>query len=230
MFTPENMIVGAIGHTVLDYLKMKKLKSENAILPKSIFKTASTDSASFYIDDYMHTIQEVITEYRFDDLRPTDIVLDIGANIGGFSLNVHKMVNHVYAVEPLFIDSLNKNIELNNAKNISIIPCALGYGEMDISFDDISRKVVGLPLEDIIKLCGGHIDFIKCDCEGGEWSMTLPEIMNVRRIEAEIHNLDGTHNFRNFENLLISSGFDYKKMPTRRNDLMLISAKNRYID
>jgi hypothetical protein len=68
---------------------------------------------------------------------------------------------------------------------------------------------------------------LKCDCEGAEWCITLPEIMNIRRIETEIHNFDGKHNFKDFENLLISSGFDYNKRMMGNN--MLISAKNRYI-
>lgn len=230
MFTTENLIIGGLSHTVIDYIKMNKLRSENAILPKSIFKTASTDNASFYIDDNISSIKDVMTEYKFDDIRPTDIVLDIGANIGGFSLNVHKMASHVYAIEPLFIDALNRNIELNNAKNIDVIHCALGYGEMNITYNGTSNKVIGLSLENIIKLCGGHVDFMKCDCEGAEFCIQVPDIMNIRRIEAEVHNLDGTHNFKDFENLLIGAGFDYTKIYNNRNITMLISAKNRYIN
>lgn len=229
MFSAENLILGEIIHSAIDFAKANRLRSENVILPRNIFKTAGTDSAVFYIDNNMDTIIEVMTEYKYDDLRPSDIVLDIGANIGGFCLNICKKVSSVYAVEPLFIDTLNRNIELNNAKNIDIIPCALGSGEMNITYNGRSAKTIGLPLGNIIKLCGGSIDFIKCDCEGGEWSMTLPEIMNIRRIEAEVHNFDGTHRFRDFEDLLISSGFDYTKIMTNRNT-MIVSAKNRYID
>lgn len=225
MFTLEGIALSAIVHKI----KMDRLRLDNMVLPRNTFKTAGTDNAMFYIDENVDAISSSINDYNIGDLRPTDDVLDIGANIGGFSLNIYKKVNHVYAVEPLFIEVLNRNIELNNAKNIDVIPCALGSGEFDITYNGRSRKVIGLPLGNIIKLCGGHIDFLKCDCEGGEWSITLPEIMNIRRIEAEVHNFGNTHNFKDFEDLLTSSGFDYTKRLDSKGTL-LMSAKNKYID
>lgn len=215
-------------HTAFHEAKMKKLRENNFILNKNIFKIAGIENAAFYIDENIEEISRSINDYDTRDIRSSDIVLDIGANIGGFCLNICKKVHSVFAVEPLFIYALNRNIELNNIKNISVIPCALGSGEIDITYNGMSRKIIGLSLGDIIKLCGGHIDFLKCDCEGAEWCMTLPEIMNIRRIEAKIHNFDGKHNFIDFEDLLSSSGFDYTKRIVNKN--MLISAKNRYID
>jgi hypothetical protein len=52
--------------------------------------------------------------YYYDDMRPTDIVLDIGANIGAFTLRVAKNVQHVYAVEPVFPEVLATNVVLND--------------------------------------------------------------------------------------------------------------------
>lgn len=228
MFTLNDFIFGGIIHTGLHEARMNKLRENNVVPNKNIFKMAGTDNAAFYIDENIAEISRSINEYDTKDIRPSDIVLDIGANIGGFSLNIYKKVHYVYAVEPLFIDTLNRNIELNNAKNINVIPCALGSGEMDITYNGLSRKVIGLSLGDIIKLCGNHIDFLKCDCEGAEWCITLPEIMNIRRIEAEIHNFTGLYKFKDFERLISSSGFDHISRMTNRNT-MLISAKNRYI-
>ena len=228
MFTLENFIFGSIVHTAIHGAKMKKLRENNFIVPKDIFKIVNTDNAAFYIDDNIETIREVMTEYNFSDLRHTDNVLDIGACIGAFSLSIHKRVNHVYAIEPLMIDPLIRNIQLNNAKNITVLDCALGSGEIKVSWGDNNKKVIALSLEEIIKLCNNHIDVIKTDCEGGEWCITLSEIFNVRRIEAEVHNFTGLHKFKDFENLLNSSGFDYTSRMTNRNT-MLISAKNRYI-
>lgn len=227
MFTLNDLIFGGVIYTGIHEARMDKLRENNIILDKNIFKMVGTDNATFYVDENIAEISRSINDYDTKDIRPSDIVLDIGANIGGFSLDICKKVHSVYAVEPLFIDKLNRNIELNNAKNINVIPCALGSGEIDITYNGLSRKVIGLSLGDIIKLCGDHIDFLKCDCEGAEWHIKLPEIMNIRRIEVEIHNFDNKHNFKDFENLLISSGFDYTKRIV--SDNMLISAKNRYI-
>ena len=120
MLTLESFIFGGITHAAIYNAKMKKLKENNFIVPKDIFKIVNTDNAAFYIDDNIETIREVMTEYNFSDLRSTDNVLDIGACIGAFSLSVNKRVNHVYAIEPLMIDSLIRNIQLNNAKNILV--------------------------------------------------------------------------------------------------------------
>lgn len=228
MFTLDDFIFSSMTHTALHHAKLQKLRSENIIVPRNIFNIIGTDHAIFYEDENMHTIKEVMTEYNFDDLRPIDNVLDIGACIGAFSLTVHKRVNHVYAVEPLMTDSLIRNIQLNNAKNITVLDCALGSGETTISWNHTIKTVQALSLEDILKICNTHIDYIKLDCEGGEWCITLSDIFNVRRIEAEIHNFSGLYNFKDFEDLMSSSGFEYTSRVTSGRT-MLISAKNRYI-
>lgn len=43
-----------------------------------------------------------------------------------------------------------------------------------------------MTLSQIIDFCGG-CDFLKCDCEGGEWFIKEGEIKNIRRIEMEYH-------------------------------------------
>lgn len=228
MFTLNDFIFGGIIHTGIHEARMNKLRENNIVLPKSIFRIAGTDNAIFHIDDNAFTIEQAMTEYNFDDLRPTDNVLDIGACIGAFSLNVYNRVNHVYAIEPLMTDSLIRNIILNNAKNITVLDCALGSGKTTVSWNHTTKTIQALSLENIIKLCDTNIDFIKCDTEGSEWCISLSEIFNIRRIEAEVHNFTGLYKFKDFEKLISSSGFDYTSKMTNKNT-MLISAKNRYI-
>ena len=56
------------------------------------------------------------------------------------------------------------------------------------------KTLVGSSLTELINLCGGHVDFLKCDCEGGEWCVTKEELKNIRRIEMELHCIDNhTH-------------------------------------
>jgi len=54
------------------------------------------------------TINQVFNSYRFYDIKKDDVVLDLGANIGAFSMFVSRNVNHVYAVEPVTTDILRK--------------------------------------------------------------------------------------------------------------------------
>ena len=87
------------------------------------------DGFKFCFDKQLLTISQVLSDYRFQDIRDSDIVLDIGANIGGFSLLASRKAKQVFAVEPLFADLLRANIEINGIKNIAVMEVALGTGK-----------------------------------------------------------------------------------------------------
>ena len=140
----------------------------------------------FYMSDDLDSATTVYQDYVFDDIRRDDIVIDIGANIGGFSLPASRLSDNVYAVEPITTQELRKNISLNNA-NITVIESALGDGsEMNIDWHGTKRNIKTMSLSQIIDFCGG-CDFLKCDCEGGEWFIKEEEIKDIRRIEMEYH-------------------------------------------
>lgn len=219
-----------LAHIITKDNVKDNLNQNYHLLPRKIFKNlcpiACNENAMWIIDENLVTIEQSLTDYKFDDLRQTDNVLDIGACIGGFALNINKRVNHVYAVEPLFTDSLRRNVALNNTNNVTIMEYALGD---NILWGNTSKKVNGLSLKEIIENCKNHIDFIKIDCEGGEWSIKSSELYNIRRLEIEIHNFNNDKNYSDFENMLTLAGFEYTSRfggPTT----ILISAKNRYID
>lgn len=127
-----------------------------------------------------------VSEYRFDDIRPKDRVLDIGANVGGFCIRAARISDHVTAVEPVTTPLLLENIRANNV-SVQVITGALGSGKpAEISWDDCCVVSPTYPLRDLIMM-GGGCDFLKCDCEGAEWFIKSCELRNVRRIEMEIH-------------------------------------------
>lgn len=204
-----------------------RFKDDSMILiPKNvfinIFKYISTDYARFYSDDMFYTISGV-EDYSLDDLRPNDIVLDIGACIGAFSIKVANKVKRVYAVEPILAERLKQNIEINNINNISVLEYALGNGELNLNWVGHIRRIEGTSFSEILKKCGGHIDFLKCDCEGGEWSILPDDLKHIRRIEAEIHCFHGEQFFE-FESILKKAGFTYEK-EILSEKLMIIHGK-----
>ena len=146
-----------------------------------------------------------IFENNFNDIQKDDIVLDIGANIGGFSLFVSRFVKHVYAVEPLWYDMMKENIKLNNIKNITVFDKALGNGLITVSYNK-KRTLLGSSLTELINMCGGHVDFLKCDCEGAEWIISPDELKPIRRIEMEVHNLD-KHTHEEYLNLFSNAAY-----------------------
>ncbi len=181
----------------------------------------------FVINDQLDTISQVITDYDFSDMRGTDIVLDIGANIGAFTIFSAKKVKQIFAVEPIFADVLNTNLIKNNINNVTVFE--LGLGESDTQLIKYCRdsKIVKLvKLSELIKLCGGKVDFLKCDCEGGEWYIKSEELRDIRRIEMEIHGKNVSQ-FIKFETILKEAGFAYTKELEKDRKSMMIHGTNK---
>ncbi|MCK9277869.1 MAG: FkbM family methyltransferase, partial [Methanoculleus sp.] len=62
----------------------------------------------------------VVGEYHIDDIRPEDIVLDIGANVGAFCIRAARRSRRVLAVEPVLTEALQENIRTNDA-NVTVV-------------------------------------------------------------------------------------------------------------
>ncbi len=104
-----------------------------------------------------------------------------------FLYSASRMSNNVYAIEPIEIKSLMKNITNNGAK-ITIFPFALGDGgETTIIWHKTRKFMRTVTFESIKEMCGG-CDFLKLDCEGGEWYINPQWLDGVRRIEGELHD------------------------------------------
>jgi len=157
------------------------------IIEKDYFKGLITkDDLVFNMSNNILTIEEVYKYYQFDDIRRDNIVIDIGANIGAFSILASKFSDHVYAIEPITVEELRANILLNNAK-VNVIERALGNGDIiTVQWGMVKKDMETMTLSQIIDLCGG-CDFLKCDCEGGEWYIRKEEIKGIRAIEMEYH-------------------------------------------
>jgi FkbM family methyltransferase len=180
------------------------------------------------VNDQLESLEEVINDYNFSDIRETDIVLDIGANIGAFTMLASKKAKWVYSVEPLYTDILYKNLKINYVENVTVLELGLGeQGNINITYRRIGKTVHCYSLSDIIAMCGDHVDFLKIDCEGGEWTIKPHELKNIRRIEAEVHNFDtknNKHDIKNFIQMLKDVGFDYTIKQAGDKDFSLISA------
>lgn len=158
-------------------------------IERSVVKYLTTPEDLHFYPYGTEILYQVIWEYRFDDIKPTDVVLDLGANIGGFSLRAAKLAKHVYAVEPLFVNELNANIELNNLQDkITVLPFGVGSGErILINYFGTENIVQTYPLSKILEMIPEKVDFLKCDIEGAEWTINPEDIANIPRMEFEVH-------------------------------------------
>jgi FkbM family methyltransferase len=140
-----------------------------------------------------------------DSLLPGNVVLDIGANIGYYSLTAAKIVGDngkVYAFEPdpLNFALLQKNIECNNYKNIIAIQKAVSNScddiklflskenradhrcyETDENRDSVSIKATSIDdfFKDNLDI---KVDFIKIDIQGYE-TQAFEGMMNLLSIQ-----------------------------------------------
>lgn len=200
-------------YLIRDLLKTKNIQlwinnrykdSHKVIVDSRLFPcVVMTTGEIFSTSPNLLLITQVFQDYIFSDIKREDIVIDIGANIGGFSIPAARLSDHVFAIEPIEIEELRKNNELNGRK-IKIIEGALGNGQVQhIKWLNYSKEIKTYSFTEIKKICGG-CDFLKCDCEGFEWYIKPDELKGVRRIEMELHNFNPSTNNPNslIENIL----------------------------
>ena len=145
--------------------------------------------------------KEIFTDHMYEEffpVQPGDIVLDLGASTGPFTWSVMDKASKVYAIEPM--SDRCQVIDINTqGYNVEIVKGIVYHSNGNIKFND---GCILTDQEEIVKTFTfksflekyniNKIDFIKTDCEGGEYYMFKEENMdfllnNVRNIVGEIH-------------------------------------------
>ena len=157
-----------------------------------------------------------------------DRVLDIGANIGTFTVAaaLAAIAGRVYAIEPEpgNFAMLRQNVELNRLRNVELLQAAVGAaaGEAVLGHDgnlsslmwDRGAGAEAVPVVTLASLVArmGTVDLLKMDCEGAEFDIlysTPPEaLQKIRRITMEYHNLGGDRTATTLQEFLTRAGFD----------------------
>lgn len=173
---------------------LKKAMPKGAILPiiQGPLKGCRwiVDSSDFgcWLGSYEFPKQKAFASF----VREGDVVYDLGANVGFYSLLVARLAGKtgtIFSFEPFprNIFYINRHIALNNIKNIKIIEAAVaskngeGFftssespsaGMISRQESDIKIKIISLDS----MLEGGHVlppDVIKMDIEGAEYEALL---------------------------------------------------------
>ena len=156
-------------------------------------------------------------ERNCTDIEDDWVVIDIGAGLGDFAIGVAREhpTTQVYAYEP-FLDSfelLQENVALNQVTNVHVFPYAIGArsGMMNlemttgIAVQHSTAKIItaptagatvqvnGISLDDVFeKQALSHCDFLKVDCEGGEYDIffhaSKGTLSKISHICLEYHN------------------------------------------
>lgn len=172
-------------------------------------------------------------------LKPTDVWLDIGANIGAFAVRAATHVAEVIAIEPApdNIAVLRENIEINGVDNVHVIEAAvLGAEKKQVSLA-LSNTcgarhrvgtvrgrsniwVEGLPINDLVEYYKANK--LKIDCEGGELEILREvDLAPIEEIICEWHLLMiGDREWLLFYAMLDrlkEAGFEILKQPKSKN-------------
>jgi FkbM family methyltransferase len=161
-------------------------------------------------ETFEHKMYEKIFE-----VEPGDIVLDVGASVGSFPYSIlHKNPKHIYCVEP---SELEFPTLISNTIGYPVTPILKGisdtntYVEIEYLYDDKS-KMEGITFKKLREIYNlEKIDFLKTDCEGGEYDIFNDENIdyiknNVRKIVGEWHlrTPELKEKFRNFRDKYLS--------------------------
>lgn len=204
------------------------------------------DWSDLSYEDIITIEREVVHEkvYRFwNDVKENDIVLDIGASVGAYAISIlDQKPKKVYCVEPSkkLLSTLTKNCSNNDA-----LVC-INHGIVDNPGDKINifggeEEFSGITFNQLVKNYSiPHVNFMKIDCEGGEYSIFKEENMNFLKnnvdfIAAEIHlNYEGCRDkFKKFRDNFLVQFSDYKVMSCTRQNIFWghsIDIKDRIFD
>ncbi len=142
-------------------------------------------------------IKEIFEDKIYEKLfkvEEGDVVMDIGSSVGPFTRSIlHRKPKHVYCIEPSYIEfeTLLKNTSgypvtciskgICNSNSIVEIPI---YGNQAF-MDGITFKT----LHQTYNI--NNIDFLKVDCEGGEYDIFIEDnieyLRNIKKIVGEWH-------------------------------------------
>jgi FkbM family methyltransferase len=173
---------------ILTYLILSPNRATSVLSGELRGALIYTQKLGQFFGNYEGQLQKIIKQR----VSSGDIVLDIGANIGFFSLFLSKTVGSkgkVYAFEPIpkTFDICKKNIEINKVRNIFTFQFALSNKCDKVTFrvkgDNYSMasmvwfkndhdveeiQIETKKLDQIKEISNKRISFIKIDVEGAE--------------------------------------------------------------
>lgn len=139
------------------------------------------------------------------EIKDTDTVVDLGCNVGIFTILSAKIAKRVVAVDAQskFLDELKENLSHNNCLDKVTIQLALVGSKSGIFAEERLLKTTShygvlppkLSMNDICQIQElNRIDFLKIDIEGSEFDLFLDNnawLEFVRKIAMEVHQKFG---------------------------------------
>ena len=186
------------------------------------FKKQVTDEIFNGVNDYE----------KLFEVEEGDIVIDIGATIGEFTYRIlDKKPKHVFCFEPSYREF--KTLVKNTIGNpVTHINKGISDKNSIVKNDELfggETEMEGITFKTFVDLFGvDKIDFIKTDCEGGEYHIFNDDNMgyiknNVKKIVGEWHLRLENHNyveeFRHFRDTYLKEFSNHQVYSTDNIDI-----------
>lgn len=181
--------------------------------------------------------------FKLANISKNSKIIDIGANIGAFSIYAATKYpdSEIFSYEPdpKNYQKLNENIKLNDIQNVIAFNKAVGkingnvilYSDVNGNFGTVGSTLVNkgpksievecTTLENILKSNGiDTCDFLKMDCEGGEYDILLNSNEHIfkfiKTIVLEYHEVPN-HKVEELEQFLKDQDFKIMRIPNPRS-------------
>lgn len=162
--------------------------------------------------------EEVYAEWEHYKGPAPEISVDIGAHHGALTWILASQGSTVFAAEPIHFAQLAENIDKCGLRRLVIpLPFAISRSSsfsMSMRLarepsmasmilndaETIGKKAVPLmSFKDLLRIVGPRIDYLKIDCEGGEYSFMIPGkdlsrmLEGVAYLHIELHGCEVFH-------------------------------------
>ena len=196
----SDMVVKEINKIIYKE-KMEEKIDESLNNQKNDFKDFNWGTQT---DWYINSIKDEIFGQRiyerFFEVEPGDIVVDVGASLGPFTYSIlNKKPKHVFCFEPceeefptLIKNTLGYPVS-HILKGISSVNGLVDENKLFNSVMGTQNKMETITFKRFLELYDlPKIDFLKTDCEGGEYDIFTDENFdyiknNVKKIAGEWH-------------------------------------------
>jgi len=208
-----------VRHIPLHLRNLLHTKEENGLTDaqfvtisyKEVFFDLLLDPANGLIDESIYTTgvwEPNVSSFIYDQLNDGNVFLDVGANIGYFSLLSAKRVGssgQVIAFEPIgtLATQLERSVEKNSLTNIKLIRSACGEREasmkigkykhnigksslIDAGMEQLETETVSVLTIDSVLENTHRLDLIKIDVEGFEPEVLMGARKTLSRLRPVI--------------------------------------------
>ncbi len=253
--TQINSALAKVSPGLAVFFQRAYMKTSTTLRPVRRFRTLYGATLQGNVSDFLlkrmcffGVYEPALTRFMIETIKPGQTVVDVGANVGYFTLLMSRLVGDgtVVSIEawPDMFRSLEKHIEINKAFNVRAKAIAVADRQGAIEMVDRNpfnsglrttvlregdEKGVFVPCDRLLTILGPDVErtsFIKIDIEGAERAPLLEIIASKHRFPRPFTIVsEVSEGNRDLTRLFADAGFDVRVLPNDYSWLSYLRAK-----